>query len=87
MYGHDRRTLRAVLDATAGVDADPAASFDEARRLTAGDRRGIPSVHSAGVAWPAVVSRPTTNGTSGRGRQIAFTDPDVIGSCAGSWAL
>lgn len=36
MYGHDRRTLRAVLDATAGVDADPAASFDEARRLTAG---------------------------------------------------
>ena len=35
MYGHDRRTLRAVLDATAGVDADPAASFDEARRLTA----------------------------------------------------
>jgi tetratricopeptide (TPR) repeat protein len=36
MYGHDRRTLRAVLDATAGVDADPAASFDEARRLAAG---------------------------------------------------
>jgi hypothetical protein len=36
MYGHDRRTLRAVLDATAGVDADPAASFDEARRLTPG---------------------------------------------------
>ena len=36
MYGHDRRTLRAVLDATAGVDADPAASFDEARQLTAG---------------------------------------------------
>jgi hypothetical protein len=36
MYGHDRRTLRAVLDATAGVEADPAASFDEARRLTAG---------------------------------------------------
>jgi tetratricopeptide (TPR) repeat protein len=36
MYGHDRRTLRAVLDATAGVDADPAASFEEARRLTAG---------------------------------------------------
>ena len=35
MYGHDRRTLRAVLDATAGVDADPAASFDEARQLTA----------------------------------------------------
>jgi hypothetical protein len=25
-----------VLDATAGIDADPAASFDEARRLTAG---------------------------------------------------
>jgi tetratricopeptide (TPR) repeat protein len=36
MYGHDRRTLRAVLDATAGVDTDPAATFDEARRLTAG---------------------------------------------------
>ena len=36
MYGHDRRTLRAVLDATAGVDADPAPSFGEARRLTAG---------------------------------------------------
>jgi hypothetical protein len=36
MYGHDRRTLRAVLDATAGVDAHPVASFDEARRLTAG---------------------------------------------------
>jgi hypothetical protein len=36
MYGHDRRTLRAVLDATAGVDADPAGSFDEARQLTAG---------------------------------------------------
>ena len=36
MYGHDRRTLRAVLDATAGVDADPVASFDEARQLTAG---------------------------------------------------
>jgi tetratricopeptide (TPR) repeat protein len=35
MYGHDRRTLRAVLDATAGIDADPAASFDEARRLVA----------------------------------------------------
>jgi tetratricopeptide (TPR) repeat protein len=35
-YGHDRRTLRAVLDATSGVDADPTASFDEARRLTAG---------------------------------------------------
>ncbi len=35
MYGHDRRTLRAVLDATASVEADPAASFDEARRLTA----------------------------------------------------
>jgi tetratricopeptide (TPR) repeat protein len=35
MYGHDRRTLRAVLDATAGIDADPAASFDEARQLTA----------------------------------------------------
>lgn len=25
-----------MLDATPGVDADPAASFDEARRLTAG---------------------------------------------------
>jgi tetratricopeptide (TPR) repeat protein len=36
MYRHDRRTLRAVVDATAGVDADPAASFDEARRLIAG---------------------------------------------------
>jgi hypothetical protein len=24
-----------VLDATAGIDADPAASFDEARQLTA----------------------------------------------------
>ena len=36
MYGHDRRTLRAALDATAGIDAEPAASFDEARRLTAG---------------------------------------------------
>jgi tetratricopeptide (TPR) repeat protein len=36
MYGHDRRTLRALLDATAGIDADPAASFDEARQLTAG---------------------------------------------------
>jgi hypothetical protein len=36
MYGHDRRTLRAVIDATAGIDADPAASFDEARQLTAG---------------------------------------------------
>ena len=36
MYGHDRRTLRDVLDATASVDADPAASFDEARPLTAG---------------------------------------------------
>jgi hypothetical protein len=35
MYGHDRRALRAVLDATADVDADPAASFYEARRLTA----------------------------------------------------
>jgi tetratricopeptide (TPR) repeat protein len=35
MYGHDRRTLRAVLDATAGIDVHPAASFDEARRLTA----------------------------------------------------
>jgi hypothetical protein len=35
MYGHDRSTLRAVLDATAGADADPAASFDEARQLTA----------------------------------------------------
>jgi tetratricopeptide (TPR) repeat protein len=35
MYGHDRRTQQAVLDATAGVDADPTASFDEARRLTA----------------------------------------------------
>jgi hypothetical protein len=35
MYGHDRRTLRAVLDATAGVEADPAASFHEARWLTA----------------------------------------------------
>ena len=34
MYGHDRRALRAVLDATAGVQADPAADFDEARRLT-----------------------------------------------------
>jgi hypothetical protein len=36
MYGHDRRTMRAVLEATAGVDADPAANFDEARLLTAG---------------------------------------------------
>ena len=36
MYGHDRRTLRAVLDATAGIDADPAAGFDEARQLNAG---------------------------------------------------
>jgi hypothetical protein len=36
MFGHDRRKLRAVLDATAGVDADHAATFDEARRLTAG---------------------------------------------------
>ena len=36
MYGHDRRTLRAVLDATTSIDADPAASFDEARQLTAG---------------------------------------------------
>jgi tetratricopeptide (TPR) repeat protein len=36
MYGHDRRTLRAVLQATAGVDADPAANFDEARLLIAG---------------------------------------------------
>ena len=35
MYGHDRRTQQAVLDATAGVDADPAASLDEARQLTA----------------------------------------------------
>jgi quercetin dioxygenase-like cupin family protein/tetratricopeptide (TPR) repeat protein len=35
MYGHDRRTLQAVLDATAAVDADPVASFDEARRLIA----------------------------------------------------
>ena len=35
MYGHNRRTQQAVLDATAGVDANPAASFDEARRLTA----------------------------------------------------
>ena len=33
MYGHDRRTLRAVLDATTGVDADPAATFDQARLL------------------------------------------------------
>ena len=35
MYGHDRGTLRAVLDATAGVSADLVASFNEARRLTA----------------------------------------------------
>ena len=34
MYGHDRRALRAVLDSTAGVDADPVAGFDEARQLT-----------------------------------------------------
>jgi hypothetical protein len=35
MYGYDRRALRAVIDATADVDADPAVSFYEAWRLTA----------------------------------------------------
>ena len=50
MYGHDRRTLRAVLEATAGVDADPAVSFDEARQLTAGIGAAHPSVHPAVAA-------------------------------------
>jgi hypothetical protein len=50
MYGHDRRTLRAVLEATAGVDADPAVSFDEARQLTAGIGAAYPSVHPAVAA-------------------------------------
>jgi hypothetical protein len=48
MYGQDRRTLQAVLDATADVDADPAASFDEARQLTAEISAASHSVISRG---------------------------------------
>jgi len=48
MYGQDRRTLQAVLDATADVDAYPAASFDEARQLTAEISAASHSVISRG---------------------------------------
>jgi hypothetical protein len=58
MYGHDRRTLRAVLDATAGVDARPRGEPRRGPAADCRDRRGVPSVHSAGAAGPAVVSRP-----------------------------
>ncbi len=33
MYGHDRRMVRTVLDATAGIDTDPVANIDQARHL------------------------------------------------------
>ena len=65
MYGHDRRTLRAVLDATAGVDADPAASFDEARQLTAGiGAASHPLIPQGDRAGSSVPTRPTSAGRS-----------------------
>jgi hypothetical protein len=87
MYGHDRSTLRAVLDATAGADADPAASFDEARRLTAEigaaphpSPRGARAGRSVPTGRPAQAGRSGASGSELAGHTTGLRNAPTSGS-------